>query len=148
MIDTFNYPILWINKEDESIGIFFSRKELTIIPLGSQAQFREMNLYSGSGQFYRIASIEASESTNLVQLLLNSLKLKQAVDIKISQVQEDTDPRILSDKIVNIFLNNEDLWDADGEMTRVIELLKQAVSVREIIQIVKRKLYPSMFEQE
>lgn len=139
MLDSLNYPILWINNDDESIGIFFSKEELTHIPLGSMSLFRTMTLYSSDGKSYEITSIESSRSTGLVQLLLNTIKFKHSVKVRINEVESHVDPRILSTRIENIILNNEDLWDADGEMLNTVELLRNAKSVEEVVETIIKK---------
>ena len=146
-INNSEFPILWINDIDSSLGVFKDLDELMTCTSGTlrSGWYTELKLITHSGKILGInrARKVQTKSQFSVSTLFWKIFGAELIKVELDLVELSYKLNLddLRKNIRCILIRNIDRWDSDGNLDQLLSLLEKATSVSEVVDLMKRRYF-------
>jgi hypothetical protein len=141
------FPVVWINKSENNLGVFLDQDQLTSCAPGSQSFFTDLIVCSYNGIFYQIR--QANKVGKAKRHLPGLPKFFTWLGLGMIRVEHSYYPDTLSlsfwefkDMVIHIIKDNEELWDSDGEIDTLLVNLWACENFQDLIMVLRRRCWP------
>jgi hypothetical protein len=129
-----DYPVIWISREDDAVGVFKSNEDLRSIPIGSSKYYLTLDLYSIDQNCYKILGVEKKRS-RLFKKMTSLLQFRVRVEMDLAIKETNFASGTIKERLREIMLDNQEYWDADGMLQDRLLKLSSATTAAEIINV-------------
>lgn len=143
------YPILWIQDIDGSMGVFKDFKDFSICPKGAEKFYDNLYVITSDEETLKIKNAKRTGK----RFPLNKFKFLMIFGEYDIEVKFDFYGNIkpltlieLKDKVLSILENDITLWDADGRYGELITLIEKSNSIKQLVAIMKNRYFQEPFE--
>lgn len=148
-IDESDYPLLWVQHSDNSMGVFRSSDELTTCGRGSESFFENLILISPKGKKYVVLRATVIGKAGAIAGL-NFLKYLGLYQVKVRLDYNDKCETIdlpeLKKNILYIFDKDDEYWDSDGRLFVLKEKIKHSGSINTIVLLMEQRYFNRSFD--
>ena len=143
-VEDFRFPLLWINRDEKSMGVYRNEKDLITCGRGSEDFYNNLVLISFDGKKYTVLKAvrigKAGGISGITFLKFFGI-YEIIVDLDFSDKVETCDLKTLKETISYILKEDEDYWDSNGNLDQLLSLLDKTTSVSEVVDLMKRRYF-------
>lgn len=146
-----DFPLIWVNDQESSIGAFRTMEELTTCSRGvvkPRGFYQDLKLFSITGKEFVVRSAKILNTLRPITLENFLWRLVNAdlvsVDLEIDSVT-NTNTDDLKSGLISIINRKPDRWDSDGNLDKLLQLLHMARSKEELVQIMSKRYFSGLF---
>jgi len=143
-VEDLRFPLLWINRDEKSMGVYRNEKDLITCGRGSEDFYNNLVLISFDGKKYTVLKavrIGKAGGISGIAFLKYFGIYEIIVDLDFSDKVESCDLKTLKETISYILKEDEDYWDSDGNLDQLLSLLDKTTSVSEVVDLMKRRYF-------
>lgn len=144
------YPLLWLDKESFTFGIFRNYQELIICTQGAIKNFyKKVSFVSVNGGSLEVLEVKKVKTINPYSFSTFLWRLvggeKIEVDIIFSDTTVSWNLNELKLEILTILDSNSERWDSDGRLNKLQKLIADSKSISELILILEKRYFLKPF---
>ena len=142
-----SFPLLWVNDQEGSLGSFRNHNELSLCTRSvakKKSFYSDSTLVSNDGNTYRVVDVDILNTVeqNSVKRAIFRIFDADTVRVKLHLENEGKIPLEDLKQRVYIRLNaDNELWDSDGNLEKLIDIIRDARSVRKVVRILTKRYY-------
>ncbi|MEZ5045304.1 MAG: hypothetical protein R2828_35745 [Saprospiraceae bacterium] len=150
-LTTTDFPVIWLNDNELSIGAFRNQDELTTCTRGVTKPggfYDHLRLISTTEKEFTVTRVNVlgykkpKSISNIFWRLINAdlviveLKLKYIGSAKVEAVKIE---------MINMLNKNAERWDSDGNLSKLLQMIEVAKSTKELVTIMTKRYYYELF---